>query len=398
MDLSRAAAGAEASATLAINARAKSLAAKGIDVVALTVGEPDFDTPDNIKQAAHRAIQSGETKYTAAAGSPELRQAIARKLKRENGLDYQPSQILASNGSKHSLFQIFLSLVDEGDEVLLPAPFWVSFAEQVRICGGKVVPIDCRGCPELKLTPALLEESVTEHTKALVLNSPCNPTGAVFTEPELREIVRVALDHNLWIISDEAYEKLIYDGYSHFSVASLSEDAYRKTITVNSLSKTYAMTGWRIGYAAGPAEIIEPAGRLQSNMTSGPNSIAQKAAIEALEGPQDSVTQMREAFEKRRNLTLELLNAIPGVSCVVPHGAFYAFPNVEALLGHSYGGRQANGSVALAELLLDQARLAVVPGAAFGAEGYLRLSYATSEEMIQEGLKRFAAFVQTRND
>ncbi len=379
---------------MALNTKAKQLASQGEDVVNFTIGEPDFDTPDNIKQAAHRAIESGFTKYTPAAGAAELRQAIAHKLQADNGLDYAPEEVLASNGSKQALYMIMLCLVQDGDQVLLPAPYWVSYAAQARICGAEPVVIDCTRTDDLKLTPALLEAAITERTRLLVLNSPCNPTGVVLTGDELRALVQVALAHDLWIISDEAYETLIYDGLEHVSPAGFSDEARARVITTNSLSKTYAMTGWRIGYAAGPRDVIQAAASLQSNTASGPNSIAQKAAIEALTGPQDSVAEMRDAFEERRNVLVGGLNRIPGVSCVVPQGTFYAFPDCRALMGNSYGGQRVENSLELCAALLDQVKLALVPGSAFGAEGFVRFLFAASTDTIEKALTRFSQFVE----
>jgi len=395
MKLSEIAAAAQPSATLSIASKAKKLARDGVDVVMFTVGEPDFDTPDTIKQAAHLAIQAGYTKYTPAAGMPELRRAIADKLHRDNGLEYEPEQVIVSNGGKQALYIIMLCLVGPGDEVLIPAPYWVSYPEQARICGARPVPVDCTRSEGLKLTAPLLKNALTERSKLLVLNSPCNPTGAVLSEQEMREIVEVALDHDLWILSDEIYEKLIYDGMEHVSAAALSDRAYERVVTVNGVSKTYAMTGWRIGYAAGPRDVIEAASRLQSNMTSAPNTIAQKAALEAIGGPQDSVAQMRQTFCERRDLMLRLLEELPGVRCTKPHGAFYAFPNVSSLLGKTYGERRVDNSIQLAEALLEEVALAVVPGSPFGAEGYIRLSYAVSNETIRKGMERLDSFLQS---
>ena len=388
MPLSRAAQTARPSATMAVAARAKQLAAEGVDVVAFTVGEPDFDTPENIKQAAHRAIQSGFTKYTAPAGMPELRAAIARKFSDENGLHYAPGQVLTSNGGKQALYMTMLALVGEGDQVLLPVPYWVSYADQAVMCGAEPVAIDCLGSPGMKLTPALLEAAATDRARLLVLNSPCNPSGAVYTADELRGVVEAALARDLWIISDEIYEKLIYDGLEHVSPASFGTRAMEKVITVNGVSKT----GWRLGYAAGPPEVIAAAVKLQSNLSSAPNSIAQKAALEALTGPQDSVAEMREAFDRRRLAIVDGLNAVPGVSCAMPKGAFYAFADCRGLLGKSYAGRPVATDTELCEALIEQAHVAAVPGAAFGAAGYVRFSYAVSEETIREGMERLARF------
>ena len=398
MQLSRLARNAKPSATLALDAKAKAMAAAGEDVVLFTVGEPDFDTPDNIKQASIRATLAGHTKYTPAAGTMDLRKAIAAKLKGDNGLAYDPRQIIVSNGAKQALYMMMLALVDEGDEVLLPAPFWVSYADQAEVCGGRPVVIDCTGAPGFKLTPDMLRRAITKRTKLLVINSPCNPSGIVYTGDELRALVDVALKHDLWIISDEVYEKLIYDGLKHVSIAALSKEAYDHTITVNGVSKTYAMTGWRIGYAAGPADAINAAGMFQSNLTSGPNTMAQVASVEALSGDQSSVAEMCAAFARRRDMIVERLNAIAGVKCVRPQGAFYALPDCRALLGHTYAGRKVTDSVSLSAALLETEKVAVVPGAPFAAEGYLRFSYATSEEKIEEGLARFAHFVGQRDD
>jgi aspartate aminotransferase len=398
MRLSRRAESARPSATLSLDATAKAMLARGEDVVMFTVGEPDFDTPDNIKQAAIRAIQAGYTKYTPAAGSLELRRAIAAKLKKDNGLSYDPDQVLVSNGAKQALYIIMLCLLDEGDEVLLPGPYWVSYPDQAEVCGARAVVIDGTAAPDLKVTPAMLEGAVTKRSKLLILNSPCNPSGVVYTGEELRALAEVAVRHNLWIMSDEVYEKLVYDGLTHVSTAALSRQAYERTITVNGVSKTYAMTGWRIGYAAGPREVIRAAVDIQSNLTSGPNSIAQKASLAALTEEQDSVEEMRAVFARRRDLIVEGLNSIEGVRCVVPRGAFYALPDCRGLLRHTYAGRKVSDSVSLSEALLQAVKVAVVPGAPFGAEGHLRFSYAVSESDIQKGIERLGRFVQMRED
>ena len=395
MELSRISASALPSATLSLNADAKRLKRQGEDVVMFTVGEPDFDTPENIKQAAHLAIQGGHTKYTPTSGTPELREAVCRKFLRDNGLSYEPNQVVASNGAKQVLYMVMLSILDPEDEVILAAPYWVSYAEQARYCGAAAVAVDCTSSPGLKLTPELLKNAITPRSKLLVLNSPCNPSGGVYTEAELRALVEVAPAHDLWIISDEVYEFFIYDGAVHHSPAGFGDDAYSRVITVNSVSKTYAMTGWRIGYAAGPKEVIEAAGRLQGNISSAPNSIAQKAAIEALDGPQDSVQEMRRAFQERRDFIVESLNSMAGIQCPVPQGAFYAYPDVSALFGKKYGGRAVEDSAGLCTALLDASRFAAIPGSAFGTEGYLRLSYATELKSIEKGMERLAQFLET---
>ena len=398
MRLSRLAQNATPSASLAMNAKAKRMAREGQDVVTCGVGEPDFDTPDNIDQAAIRAILSGHTKYTPAAGTVELRQAVARKLLRDNGLRYGPEQILVSNGAKQALYMLMLCLLEAGDEIIVPAPYWLSYTAQAEVCGASAVTVDTTGTDDLKLTPELLLGAITPRSRALVINSPCNPTGVVYSKADLHALARTAVEHDLWILSDEVYEMLIYDGLEHVSTAALDEETFDHTITFNALSKTYAMTGWRIGYAAGPAALIGAAASLQSHLTSGPNSIAQKAACEALDGPQDSVAQMREAFAERRDLIVKGLNSVPGVRCIRPQGAFYAFADCRQLLGHTYAGRRIDDSLALAEALLDTAGLGVLPGSAFGAEGYLRFSYAVSAEDIERAVERLGAFVGTRQD
>jgi len=398
VSLSDIAAGAKASATMALNARAKNLSLQGKDVVNFTIGEPDFDTPDNVKQAAHRAIQAGFTKYQPAAGMPELREAIARKLQADNGLDYEPGEVLVSNGAKQALYMIMLCLVQQGDQALIPAPYWVSYVHQARFCRAEVVIIDATGTEDLKPTPDLLADALTDRARLLVLNSPCNPTGAVLTREEFAALVELALERDLWIISDEIYEKLVYDGARHVSPAAFSKEARDRIITINGASKTYAMTGWRLGYAAGPLEVIQAAARLQSNMTSGPDSVAQRAALEALTGPQGSVEEMRVAFDRRRRLLVDGLNAIPGIACLLPQGAFYAFPDCRGLLGKSYAGRKVQNSLELCEALLDQAGVAAVPGTAFGAEGFIRLHFAKADEEIEKALERLGAFAESCDD
>ena len=392
--LSRLAQNAEPSATLSINTRAKQLAQQGQDVAKFTVGEPDFDTPENIKQAAHRALQAGRTKYAPAAGLMPLREALSDKFERENGLDYSPDQVIVSNGAKQVLYLMMLCVLEPGDDVLLAAPYWGSYKAQVKVCGANPVPIDCTDSSDLGLTPELLEQAVTENSKLLVLNSPCNPSGAVIDEDDLRGIMDVALDNDLWVISDEVYEHLLYDDASHTSPAGFSDEAYSRVITVNSFSKTYAMTGWRVGYAAGPEEVIHAAGCLQGNLSSAPNTPAQHAAIEALEGEQDSVDEMRGAFKERRNLLMDLLEDVPRASCPTPRGAFYAFVNVKDLLGDTYFGEEVSTSEELAESLLQNVSMAVVPGSAFGTDGYIRLSYVVDDETIEKGAERLAEFAR----
>jgi len=378
----------KSSPTLAVDSRAKQLRAKGMDVVNFGVGEPDFDTPEHIKEAAIKAIRDGFTKYTPVGGIDELKEAIIEKLERDNGLLYSKENIIVSCGAKHSLYNIAQALFGPEDEVIIPAPYWVSYPDQVLLNDAKPVIVDTREEDDFMLRAEALKEKITPKTKAVILNSPSNPTGFIYTEKTLKEIAEIALKNNFYIISDEIYEKLIYDGERHISIASLSEEIKNKTIVVNGLSKSYAMTGWRIGYAAGPADIIKAMTKVQSQSTSNPTSIAQKAAVAALRGPQDCVEQMRQEFEKRRNYLIRELNSISGVSCKMPKGAFYAFPTVKDIFGKKADNVQINSSMDLSIYLLEKAMVALVPGSAFGAEGYVRISYATSMENLSKGIKR----------
>ena len=382
------------SATLAVQARAKELRAHGIDVISFGAGEPDFDTPARVKDAAVRAMQSGQTKYTEVGGIPELREAICTKLRRDNGLDCQPAEILVSCGAKHTLYNIFVTLLNPGDEVIVPGPYWVSYPEQARLIGGAPVIVATDESTGFDLDPDRVRAAVTPRTKIVVLNSPNNPTGAVFSRERLEAVARIAIEHDLWMVSDECYEPMSYDA-RHFSVASLAPEAKARTIVVNTCSKAYAMTGWRIGYAAAVRPLIKAMTDVQSQVTSNPSSIAQWAAIEALAGPQDDVAKMAGEFDRRRRLIVDALNAIPGVSCVKPRGAFYAFPNVSGLFGKTPpGGTPLRGSTEVAAFLLEHARIAVVPGLDFGSDAHVRLSYATSAELIREGLSRMASAVK----
>jgi len=376
------------SPTLATAAKAKAMKAQGIDVVDFGVGEPDFDTPENVKQAGIRAIQSGFTKYTPAGGTDELKDAVIDKFKRDNGLAYERSQVLISCGAKHSLYNIAEALFDPGDEVIIPAPFWVSYPDQVLLNDATPVIVETTAEEGFTLTAKKLEQSVTKKTKALVLNSPSNPTGLAYDRKTLEEIAAVAVRHQFYIISDEIYEKLLYDGFKHCSIASLGKEIKDLTIVVNGVSKSHAMTGWRIGYAAGPKDVLSAMANIQSQSTSNPCSISQKAAVEALRGPQDFIATMNVEFDKRRRFMVERLNAMKGVTCLMPVGAFYAFPDVSRLFGKSVNGKTIKGSADLAAYLLEDAQVALVSGDAFGAEAYIRLSYATSMENIQKGLDR----------
>lgn len=376
------------SPTLAIDSKAKALMAAGMDVVNFGVGEPDFDTPENIKEAAIKAIRDGFTRYTPVGGINPLKDAIIDKFIRDNNIHYTREEIIVSCGAKHSLYNVAQALYGPGDEVIIPSPYWVSYPDQVLL--NDAVPVIAR--TEEKegfiLKPEKLESLITEKTKALILNSPSNPTGLTYDRKSLEKIAEVCLKHNIYIISDEIYEKLVYDGTSHVSIASIDKEIKNRTIVVNGLSKSHAMTGWRIGFAAGPKELIKAMTNIQSQSTSNPNSIAQLAAIEALRGPQDSVERMRKEFDKRRVFMIKGLNSIEGVSCLTPNGAFYAFPNVSSFFGKSYKERRINNSSDLAMYLLEEASVALVAGDAFGEGNNIRLSYATSMENIEKGIKR----------
>ena len=376
------------SPTLAIDAKAKSLKASGVDVISFGVGEPDFDTPENIKEAAIKAIRSGFTKYTPVGGTDELKTAIIEKLKKDNGLIYEKNEIIVSCGAKHCLYNIAEALYDAGDEVILPAPYWVSYPDQIVLNGAAPVIVKTDEGNAFKITPEILEANLSKKTKALILNSPSNPTGLAYDRKSLEAIAEIAVKHDFYIISDEIYEKLIYDGFEHVSIASLGDEIKQRTIVVNGISKSYAMTGWRIGFAAGPKDIINAMTNIQSQSTSNPASISQKAAVEALTGTQNFIPKMVSEFDKRRKYMIEKLNNMKGVSCIKPVGAFYAFPNVSSYYGRSFKGNLIKSSMDLSAYLLDEAKVAVVPGAAFGDDRYIRLSYATSMENIQKGLDR----------
>lgn len=367
------------SATLAINAKAIELQKQGVDIIKFGTGEPDFDTPEHIKQAAKQALDEGFTKYTAATGITELKTAVADKLRRDNNIICIPEDIIITVGGKHALYNIFMALLNPGDEALLPSPYWVSYADQILVCGGVVKTIDTRP-NRFKLTAQMVEESISPKTKVLILNSPSNPTGMVIEKEEIIKIADLAQKHNFYLISDEVYEYFLYDGKAHFSAGSLPE-LKDLVFTVNAVSKTYSMTGWRIGYLTGPGEFMKAISSLQSHSTSNPCSIAQKAALAALTGPQDSIQTMLSEFQLRRDYVQEAFNKIPGIKLDRPEGAFYAFPDISGT-GHD--------SFAFTELMMEKAKVAVVPGAAFGEEGnnYIRFSFAASMEHIKEGLSR----------
>lgn len=382
------------SPTLTIDAKAKQMRSEGIDVIGFGAGEPDFDTPRHIKEAALEAINSNFTKYTPASGIPELKEAICKKLLLDHGLEYQPQQIVVSNGAKHSLFNIFAGLLNEGDEVIIPAPYWVSYPEIVKLNGGVPVIVDTKIENNFKLTGPELKKALSPRTKALVLNSPSNPTGQVFLKEELEEIAALALEANFYLVSDEIYEKLIYGRNKHISIASLSEEVKRLTVIINGVSKTFAMTGWRIGYSASDAKLATAMSNIQSHATSNPNSIAQKAACEALTAPQVSVEEMRKAFAMRRDYMVERVKRMPYLSCLEPEGAFYLFVNVSEIFSKEFRGEKVENADNLAALLLEQFRIALVPGQGFGAPDYVRISYAVSQENIRLGLDRIESFLQ----
>jgi aspartate aminotransferase len=382
------------SSTLAVQAKAKELRARGVNVISFGAGEPDFDTPARIKEAAVAALQHGHTKYTEVPGVPELRAAVCAKLKRDNNLEYEPADVLVSCGAKHTLFNMVVALVNPGDEVLIPSPYWVSYPEQVKLVDGVPVAVPTEEATGFDLDPARLRAAVTPRTKAIILNSPNNPTGAVFSLDALRAAGRLAVERGLWLISDECYEALTFEG-RHISVASLGADVKARTLVINTCSKAYAMTGWRIGYAAGPRELIRAMTDVQSQVTSNPSSVAQWAAVEALGGPQDDVAKMAGEFDRRRRLIVDGLNALPGVRIVMPRGAFYAFANISGLLGRRdpTTGAPLRGSADVTAFLLEHAQVAVVPGVDFGSDVHIRLSYATSAELIREGLARMASAI-----
>ena len=382
------------SPTLAITAKAKAMQAEGIDIIGFGAGEPDFDTPDHIKQAAIKALSEGFTKYTPTAGIPQLKKAICDRFKEDSGLEYDPSQVIVSCGAKHSIYNIVQVLCEAGDEVIIPSPYWVSYPEMVRVAEATPVFIDTAEKDHFKITAESLSKHITKKTKLLILNSPSNPTGEVYSKKELEAIAKIAVDKNIWVISDEIYDKLVYGGVENVSIASLNPQIKAKTLVVNGVSKSYAMTGWRIGYVAGDKEIVGAMSNLQDHSTSNPVSISQKAALAALTGPQDAVKTMAAEFEKRRNYMVDRLNKMPGISCLLPPGAFYAFPNVSKLFNKSYNGKPIKGSMGLTELLLTEAKVAVLPGIPFGADGYLRLSYATSMKNITGGLDRIEEFAK----
>ena len=386
--LSKRAQALKPSPTLAISAKEKALKAQGIDIAGFGAGEPDFDTPEHIKKAAIDAINEGFTKYTPVGGIDPLKDAIIEKFRKDNGLEYKRDQILVSCGGKHSLYNLFQAIFEEGDEVLIPSPYWVSYPPMVELAGAKPVIVETEEKEDYQITREILSRYVTGKTKAIVLNYPSNPVGSVYSLKNLEEIGKMAVEKGFYIISDEIYEKLAYGEYRHTSIASLDKAIKERTIIAHGVSKTYSMTGWRIGFTAGPAEVIGAMSNIQSQSTSNPTSISQKAAIAALNGPQDSIALMLEQFRKRRDFLVSGFASLEGITCYNPKGAFYVFPNFTAVLGKTYKGKKIDTSTALTALLLEEFHTAVVPGVEFGKEGYLRLSFATSMEVIEKGFER----------
>lgn len=380
------------SATMAMDAAAKEMVRQGIDVISFGVGEPDYDTPENVKEAAIAALRAGRTKYTPASGIHELKVAIQKKLARENNLEYDVGEIIVTVGAKHGLYGLTQVLFEEGDEVIVPAPYWVSYVEQIKVTGAEPVIIETRAADGFRMTADQLRRALTPRTRGIILNTPSNPTGAVYRREHLEAIAHVAVEAGIPVISDEIYEPFIYAGSSHVSIASLGPEIKKLTLIVHGVSKSHSMTGWRIGYVAGDREVIKAMESLQSHSTSNPTSIAQWAAVEALNGPQEAVHAMVAEFQRRRDYLVERLRALPGVECAVPEGAFYVFPNVHAAFGRTYKGKRIDDSMSLCRLLLEEAHVSVVPGSAFGTEGFVRLSYATSMKNLEEGMNRIEAF------
>lgn len=383
------------SLTLAVSAKAKAMKAAGEDVISFGVGEPDFTTPEHIVDAAVEALEKGHTKYTASSGLPELRRAICDKFRRDNGLEYEPSQIIVSNGAKHSIFNVCFALIDEGDEVIIPAPYWLTYPEVVKVCGGVPVCVKTKKSAGFKISPEQLRAAITPKTKMLIFNSPCNPTGAVYSEEEIRALAKVCEEAGIFVLSDEIYEKLVYGEVKPFSFAASSEKMKELTITVNGVSKTYAMTGWRIGYLAAPPDVAKAIDSFQSHATSNANSIAQYAALKALSSPEAAVEEMVARFARRRLTMIERISEIQGAYCIIPDGAFYVMLVVSGCYGKKYGSKVITGSVSFADCLLDAAKVAVVPGVSFGQDDCVRLSYSLSMRDMLEGLNRIDAFIQS---
>ena len=382
------------SLTLAISAKAKAMKAAGEPVVSFGVGEPDFNTPENIIAAAKTALDQGHTKYTPSSGLLPLRKAICEKFQKDNGLSYEPSQIIVSNGAKHSIFNACYAVLDEGDEVIIPVPYWLTYPEVVKVCGGVPKYLECKKENKFKFSAEDLKKAITPKTKMLIFNSPSNPTGAVYDETEVRAIAKVCEEAGIFVLADEIYEKLCYNGVKPFSIAACSEKMKELTITVNGVSKSYAMTGWRIGYLAAPADVAKAIDSFQSHATSNASSVSQYATLEALRSPEEEMQKMVAVFDARRAKLLKLIGEIDGVSAIEPDGAFYVMMVTGGLYGKKYGDKVIDGSIAFADALLEAEKVATIPGISFGADDCIRLSYALSEADIEEGLARIARFVE----
>ncbi|WP_050607219.1 pyridoxal phosphate-dependent aminotransferase [Clostridium niameyense] len=393
MELSKKAVKIEPSLTLEITAKAKKMKSEGIDVIGFGAGEPDFNTPENIQIAAMEAIKKGYTKYTPASGIIELKEAIVEKLKKDNNMVYNTNEIIISNGAKQCLSNLFQAILNEGDEIIIASPYWVSYPELIKLYGGKPVFVKTKEENNFKYNIEDLKKVITNKTKGIIINSPNNPTGTVYSRGELKDLADFARENDLIIISDEIYEKLIYGDEKHVSIASISKDAYERTIIINGMSKAYAMTGWRIGYAAGPKEIIKVMSNIQSHTTSNPNSIAQYASLEALKGDTEALNKMVLEFKKRRDYMVDKINSIEGLSCIEPKGAFYVMVNINKVLNKSINNRVIKDSLNFSKILLEEEKVAVVPGIAFGVDSFIRLSYATSMENIEKGLHRIEVFL-----
>ncbi|MDR2772232.1 MAG: pyridoxal phosphate-dependent aminotransferase [Elusimicrobiota bacterium] len=388
----------KAAPTLLIDAKAKTLKQQGVDIVNFGPGEPDFDTPKHIKEIAIKAIDEGYTKYLPVGGTIELKDAIINKLKRDNNLDYLREEIIVSCGAKHSIYNLLQTIIDDGDEVIILAPFWVSYTDMVSLAGGKPVIINTDAKSTFKVSPEQIKKAITKKTKALILNSPSNPTGSAYSASELEAIGTICVQNNVLIIADDIYEKLVYDGFKFVSIASLSKEIKEMTIVINGVSKAYAMTGWRIGYAAGRKDVIEGMSKIQSQSTSNPTSISMKASVEALNGDQSEVEVMRKEFEKRRDFIVDALNKIENVECLKPQGSFYVFPNIQKYLGKTFEGRKIATDIDLADFLLDRAKIAIVPGSPFGVQGHIRLSYALSIQDSKKGIDRLKSALEELKD
>lgn len=393
-ELSSLASAVKASTTLAVDAKAKQLKAEGLDVIGFGTGEPDFDTPDNIKEAAVKALKDGQTKYTPAAGLMSLRQAVCKRFKTDLGLDYSASEITVASGAKHSVYIALCALVNPGDEVILPAPYWVTYLESIQMVGGTPVILQATEDSDFKITPDQLREAVTDKTKVFLMNNPSNPTGMLYSEKELKALVDICVEKDLYIISDEIYYALIYGDRKFVSAASFGEEVKKRTILINGVSKSYAMTGWRVGYAAANPEISKVMANYLSHSTGAPATMAQYAAVEALEGQQESVEEMRKVFEERREYIVGRINSIDGVSCIYPDGAFYVMMNISEQIGRTLGGREIKDGDDFALSFLETAKVAAVPCSGFGAPNYIRFTYAASMEKIQKGMDRLEEFLK----